>query len=71
MRLLLGALICYLQDQFGLVGMGMENAIVSSYPVKMKWIDFVYTSAMITIVTFAVSNYPAHKASRFYSTEYL
>jgi lipoprotein-releasing system permease protein len=69
--LLLGALICYLQDQFGLVGMGMENAIVSSYPVKMKGMDFVYTSAMITVVTFVVSNYPAHKASRFYSTEYL
>jgi lipoprotein-releasing system permease protein len=69
--LLLGAIICYLQDRFGLVGMGMENAIVSSYPVKLRAMDFVYTASMITVVTFIVSNYPAHKASRFYSTEYL
>jgi lipoprotein-releasing system permease protein len=69
--LLLGAIICYLQDRFGLVGMGMENAIVSSYPVKMKVIDFIYTGSMITVVTYIVSNYPAYKASRFYSTEYL
>jgi lipoprotein-releasing system permease protein len=32
--LVLGGGICWLQDTFGLVGMGMENAIVSSYPVK-------------------------------------
>jgi len=69
--LILGGGICFLQDQFGLVGMGMENAIVSSYPVKMRWTDFASTAAMITIVTFIVSYYPAHKASRFYSIEYL
>lgn len=69
--LFLGGAICFLQDQFGLVGMGMENAIVSSYPVKMRWTDFAVTAAMITAITFIISYYPAHKASRFYSTEYL
>jgi lipoprotein-releasing system permease protein len=69
--LFLGGSICFLQDRFGLVGMGMENAIVSSYPVKMRGIDFVATASMITAITFIVSYYPAHKASRFYSTEYL
>jgi len=69
--LLLGGLVCFLQDQFGLVGMGMENAIVSSYPVKMKWSDFLYTASMITVITYIVSWYPAHKASRFFSTELL
>ncbi len=69
--LLLGGLICFIQDQFGLVGMGMENAIVSSYPVKMKMSDFAYTASMITVITFLVSWYPAHKASRFFSAELL
>lgn len=69
--LLLGGLICFIQDQFGLVGMGMENAIVSSYPVKIKMSDFAYTASMITVITFLVSWYPAHKASRFFSAELL
>jgi lipoprotein-releasing system permease protein len=69
--LVLGGTICFLQDRFGLVGMGMENAIVSSYPVKMRFVDFASTAIMITAVTLIVSYYPAHKASRFYSTEYL
>ncbi len=69
--LILGGAICFLQDQFGLVGMGMENAIVSNYPVKMRWTDFAYTAALITMITFIVSYYPAHKASRFYSIENL
>ncbi len=69
--LLLGGFICFIQDQFGLVGMGMENAIVSSYPVKMKITDFAYTALMITVITYIVSWYPAYKASRFFSTELL
>ena len=69
--LLLGGFICFIQDQFGLVGMGMQNAIVSSYPVKMKITDFAYTALMITVITYIVSWYPAYKASRFFSTELL
>ena len=32
--LLLGGGLCFLQDHVGLVGMGMENAIVANYPVE-------------------------------------
>jgi lipoprotein-releasing system permease protein len=69
--LLLGGAICFMQDQFGLVSMGMENAIVASYPIEIRLTDFIYTAAMIVVVTFTVSYYPAYKASRFYSSEYL
>jgi lipoprotein-releasing system permease protein len=62
--LLLGGTICWLQDTFGLVGMGMENAIVSSYPVKMKFSDFLITALVIISITGIVSFYPAHQASR-------
>jgi lipoprotein-releasing system permease protein len=62
--LILGGVICWLQDTFGLVGMGMENAIVSSYPVKMKLTDFLLTSLVIISITAFVSFYPAHKASK-------
>ncbi len=69
--LILGGLICFLQDRFGLVGMGMENAIVSSYPVKMKLGDFLITSGLVIIVTFLTSFYPAAKAAKSYSIRHL
>ncbi|MBX2913653.1 MAG: ABC transporter permease [Cyclobacteriaceae bacterium] len=69
--LLLGGLICWLQDSFGMVGMGMENAIITSYPVKMKVMDFVLTAAVIIIITLIVSFYPARLATRTYSIQHL
>jgi lipoprotein-releasing system permease protein len=62
--LLVGALICTLQDRFGVVGMGVENGVISDYPVKMKIMDFIYTFLVIVLVTFTVSIYPAIAASK-------
>ncbi|HNP97079.1 MAG TPA: FtsX-like permease family protein, partial [Cyclobacteriaceae bacterium] len=69
--LLLGGIICWLQDQYGLVGMGMENAVIANYPVTMIWSDFALTSLVIVGVTVLVSFYPARLASRSYSTQFL
>ncbi|MBS1951570.1 MAG: ABC transporter permease [Bacteroidetes bacterium] len=69
--LLLGALTCWAQDQFGLIGMGMESAIVNAYPVKIKWIDFISIGSVIVMITFLTSFYPARLASRSYSTAQL
>ena len=69
--LLLGALLCFLQDNVGLVGMGMENAIVPNYPVEMKLSDFLLTSTVVIAVAFAVSFRPAILAARSYSIDYL
>lgn len=69
--LLLGAILCFLQDRVGLVGMGMENAIVSNYPVEMKPSDFLLTSSVIIAVALLVSFRPAVLAARSYSIEQL
>ncbi len=69
--LVLGGTICWLQDTFGLVSMGMENAIVSSYPVKMKLTDFLITALVIVSITGIVSFYPAHQASKASSPQQL
>jgi len=69
--LILGGVICWAQDEFGLVGMGMGNAIVSSYPVKMKVADFASVSIVIVVITFLISFYPARLASRSFSIEQL
>jgi lipoprotein-releasing system permease protein len=69
--LVLGGLICWLQDHFGIVSMGMENAVVSDYPVKLRFLDFVFTSGVILIVTFLVSIHPASRAAKFNTTDQL
>lgn len=69
--LLLGGLICFFQDRFGLVGMGMENAVVAAYPVKMKVVDFITTAALVIVMTILTSFYPAAVAARSYSIKHL
>ena len=69
--LILGGLICFLQDQFGLVGMGMENAIVSAYPVKMIASDFFIAGGLAVIMTFITSFYPASMAAKSYNIQHL
>ncbi|HEV8515826.1 MAG TPA: FtsX-like permease family protein, partial [Cyclobacteriaceae bacterium] len=69
--LVLGGAICWAQDQFGFVGMGMGNAIVSSYPVEMKSVDFLSVSIVIVVITFLISFYPARLAARSFSIEQL
>lgn len=62
--LVLGMTICWLQQTFGLVSMGMATSVVDSYPVKMQSTDIVLTSIAIIIITIAVSIRPALNASR-------
>jgi len=69
--LLLGGLICWAQDTFGFVGMGMENAIIDSYPVKMRVSDFVFISITIVGITTLMSFFPARVAAQSYHTEHL
>lgn len=69
--LLFGAALCYLQSTVGLVSMGMENAIISHYPVKMHLSDFLLTGTVMAIVTLLISFRPAILASKSYSVHYL
>jgi len=66
-----GALIVTLQQQFGMVSMGMQSAIVDGYPVEMKFTDFAYVFMVMTAVTFLVSSRPAAIAARFASVQNL
>lgn len=66
-----GALIVTLQQQFGLVSMGMASAVVDGYPVKMAFSDFVYVFFIMTVVTILISSRPATLAARFASVRHL
>ena len=69
--LILGGSVCWLQENYGLVSMGMESAVMQNYPVKMRLLDFLYTGLVIVVITIVVSIHPASLASKTYSTEYL
>ncbi|MFD2999897.1 ABC transporter permease [Pontibacter toksunensis] len=65
----IGMLICNLQQNFGLVSMGMSTSVVEAYPVKMQVQDFVLTGLAIIVITLLVSVRPARKAAAMSVTE--
>ena len=57
--LLAGAFICWLQETFGLVKLGSEGTfVVSHYPVKMVWQDFIYVFLTVTFIGAIAAWYP-------------
>lgn len=61
--LFLGMVICWAQQTFNLISMGMTTAVVDSYPVKMQALDFIFTGVAIIVITLVVSIRPARKAA--------
>lgn len=62
--LVLGVGLCWAQQHFGLVSMGMATSVVDSYPVKIQVPDLIFTCLSIILITLAVSIRPALNASR-------
>ena len=69
--LFLGWLVCYIQLRFGLISMGLENAVVANYPVKLLVSDFGFTAACMFIITLLISYRPAIIATRTSLTKML
>lgn len=61
----LGASICLIQQKYGLVGMGTQSTVISSYPIQMQLTDFIYTALSIITITFVASYRPAVIATRY------
>jgi lipoprotein-releasing system permease protein len=61
--LTLGLLVCWVQQTFGLISMGMATALVDAYPVKMQLTDFLFTGIAIVLITLLVSIRPALSAA--------
>lgn len=62
--LVLGYLVCWVQQAFGLVSLGISSAVVDAYPVKMIWSDFLWISIAMIGITFFASSRPAWIASQ-------
>jgi lipoprotein-releasing system permease protein len=58
----LGLALCWLQDTFKLVSMGMESAIVQEYPVEVHGQDLWLIALTVVLVAVGVSWLPAKGA---------
>ncbi len=63
--IVIGVSLCVLQINFGLVKLGMEYAMVDSYPIKIIASDIVLAVFGILIITFLAAILPAIKAQKF------
>jgi lipoprotein-releasing system permease protein len=61
--LVFGVGLCWLQQRFGFVSMGMATSVVDAYPVKIQASDLIFTCLSIIFITLSVSIRPALNAS--------
>jgi lipoprotein-releasing system permease protein len=60
--LLLGFLICFIQQRYGIIKLsGSGSFIIDSYPVKMISRDFIYVSLTVLFIGLIASWYPSRK----------
>lgn len=62
--LALGMGISYIQQQYGVVSMGMQTSIIDAYPVVIKTFDVVFTAGSAVFITLLASYRPAYLAAR-------
>ena len=58
--LVLGCLIAYIQQEFGLIKMGEGGFVIDSYPVKILFTDFILIQLIVLVIGFFASWTTAH-----------
>ena len=69
--LILGLGVSLLQQEYGIVGIGINSAVMNSYPIEIHISDLILTVLAIITITLTASLQPAFKASNMYSTSAL
>lgn len=63
--ILLGLLICYLQQQFGFISLGESGSfVVDAYPVEIQAVDIVLTTLAVLLVGWLASVYAVRDFSK-------
>ncbi len=60
--MLLGFVFATIQQQFGVVSLGIPNALIDAYPIKMNPWDFIWTALVVIFITGLAALFPARKA---------
>ena len=69
--LLLGFLMCWLQQTFGLLKLdSMGSFVISSYPVKMMWTDFVLVFVTVVGIGLLAAWYPIRLFTKRYLSDF-
>jgi ABC-type lipoprotein release transport system permease subunit len=62
--LLLGFILCAVQQHFGIVKLAGESLLIDAYPVRMHLADFLIVAATVLAIGYAAAWYPVHYLSR-------
>lgn len=62
--LLAGLIICWLQQNFGLISTGTETTIMTAYPVVIQPLDVLFTALCIVVITILATVQPAATAAK-------
>jgi lipoprotein-releasing system permease protein len=65
--IVLGFLICWIQQKYGIVSLQSDSLIVKAYPVEMKIRDFIVVPLTVLLIGFWAAWYPV----RFLTIKYL
>jgi lipoprotein-releasing system permease protein len=60
--MLLGFVLATIQQQFGVISLGIPNALIDAYPIKMDPWDFLWTALVVILITGLAAIFPARKA---------
>ena len=60
----LGLSIAWLQQELGLISMGIPGTISDAYPVKIEILDVALTAMLVIVITIIASISPARKAAK-------
>ena len=61
--LLFGFGVCWVQQTYKVISMGMKTSVIDAYPVLLDPKDFFITGATVILITVISSYSPAHQAS--------
>ncbi len=67
--IILGFIICRIQQEWGIVKFNSETLMVSAYPVVLKIKDFIIVPLTVLIIGFCAALYPVRYLSKKYLSE--
>ncbi len=68
--IILGFIICWLQETYGIVELPSESLIMDTYPVVMKLKDFIIVPATVLLIGYWAAWYPVRYLTKKYLREH-
>ncbi|WP_020532483.1 ABC transporter permease [Flexithrix dorotheae] len=69
--LLIAFIIVFIQQEFGVIPLGVPSSIVEAYPVKLNGFDFLATGIVVILITILASYLPAKNAANTIVSEHV